>query len=195
MPWNTTASLKGSLVGSSSVTRPFDGLEGSSQRFQRGFGRAGSRFSSASPLARRGLPRDLFSHESLSNLSLGDFGEFHDNDLEDLHREGRLGDSVEHLQEEAVDSQLSIASLDNNDKNFLDFLQKRVPRSAAGDEAVTFSELLPPSSTSRPVATQALLHVLTLATKNVIQVSQGRRCGGAPYIIEDLDEIRLIIKY
>lgn len=193
MPWNTTASLKGSLVGSSSVTRPFDGLEGSSQRFHRGFGRARSRFSSASPLAKRGLSRDLFSHESLSNLSLGDFGEFHDNDLEDLQR--RLGDSVEHLQEDAVDSQLSIASLDNNDKNFLDFLQKRLPRSAAGDEAVTFSELLPPSSTSRPVATQALLHVLTLATKNVIQVSQGRPCGRGPYIIEDLDEIRLIVKY
>ncbi|EED15426.1 Rad21/Rec8 N terminal domain protein [Talaromyces stipitatus ATCC 10500] len=199
MPWNITASLQGSVAGSSSVPRPFNGYDSSSRRY-RGFGRPGSRFSSASPLARRGLPRDLFGRDSLSSLSLRDFGEFHDDDdLGDFpHATGSDG-FAESSNNNAFESQVTLASLDNNDRNFLDYLQTRVQgtkvgRDSPGIQKISFSELLPPTSTSRAVATQALLHVLTLATKNVIQVSQGKRCRGAPYAIDDLHEIRLSIR-
>lgn len=195
MPWNITASLQGSVVGSSSVPRPFDAYDLSSRPYNRGLGRPGSRFSSASPLARRGLPQNLFGHDSLSSLSLRDFGEFHDDDLGDiLHGAG--SDGFAEANDNAFESQITLASLDNNDRNFLDFLQTRVQNSrtdkrSPGVQKIAFSELLPQASTSRAVATQALLQVLTLATKDVIQISQGKRCQGAPYVIDDLDEIRL----
>lgn len=195
MPWNITASLQGSVAGSSSVPRPFDAYDLSSRRHNRGLGRPGSRFSSASPLARRGLPQNLFGHDSLSSLSLRDFGEFQDDDLGDfLHGAG--SDGIAEPNDNAFESQITLASLDNNDRNFLDFLQTRVQSSKddKGSQKIAFSELLPPASTSRAVATQALLHVLTLATKDVIQVSQGKRCQGPPYVIDDLDEIRLSIR-
>jgi meiotic recombination protein REC8 len=161
-------------------------------------GRPGSRFSSASPLARRGLPQDRFGHDILSSLSLRDFGEFNDDDLDDFIH-GVDSDGYAEPNDNAFESQITLASLDNNDRNFLDFLQTHMQSSKAGQELsgvqqIAFSELLPPAFTSRAVATQALLHVLTLATKDVIQVSQGRRCRGAPYVIEDLDEIRMKIR-
>lgn len=194
MPWNITASLQGSVAGSSSVPRPFDSYDLSSRRYQRGLGKPGSRFSSASPLARRGLPQNLFGHDSLSSLSLRDFGDVHDDDLGDFIGAG--SDGFAEPNDNALESQVTLASLDNNDRNFLDFLQTRVQCSkteqgSPGVQKIAFSELLPPVSTSRAVATQALLHVLTLATKDLIQVSQAKRCRGAPYVIEDLDDIRL----
>lgn len=198
MPWNITASLQGSVAGSSSVPRPFDSFDLSSRRYNRGLGRPGSRFSSASPLARRGLPQNLFGHDSLSSLSLRDFGDFHDDDLGGFLY-GTGSDGFAEPNDNAFESQITLASLDNNDRNFLDFLQTRVQNSKAGKgspgiQKIAFSELLPPASTSRAVATQALLHVLTLATKDVIHVSQGKLSKGVPYIIEDLDEIRLSIR-
>lgn len=198
MPWNVTASLQGSVAGSSSVSRPFEGFDLSSRRYSRGLGRPGSRFSSASPLARRGLPQDLFGHDSLSSLSLRDFGDFHDDDIGHLLH-GAGSDGFAEPNDNAFESQITLASLDNNDRNFLTFLKIRVQNSKVGKgspgiQKIAFSELLPATSTSRAVATQALLHVLTLATKDVVQVSQGKRCKGAPYFIEDLDEIRLSIR-
>ncbi|GAM37642.1 Arg5,6 homolog [Talaromyces pinophilus] len=198
MPWNFTVSLQGSVAGSSSVPRPFDAYDLSSRRYNRGLGRPGSRFSSASPLARRGLPQNLFGHDSLSSLSLRDFGEFQDDDLGDfLHGAG--SDGIAEANDNGFESQVTLASLENNDRNFLDFLQTRVQSSKAdkgspGIQKIAFSELLPQASTSRAVATQALLHVLTLATKDVIRVSQGKCCQGAPYVIDDLAEIRLSVK-
>jgi hypothetical protein len=194
MPWNITTSLQGSVAGSSSVPRPFHSYDPSSRRYQRGLGKPVSRFSSASPLARRGLPQNLFGHDSLSSLSLRDFGDFHDDDLGDFIEAG--SDGFAEPNDNALESQVTLASLDNNDRNFLDFLQTRVQGSkteqgSPGIQKIAFSELLPLVSTSRAVATQALLHVLALATNDLIQVSQGKRCQGAPYVIEDLDEIRL----
>lgn len=198
MPWNITASLQGSIAGSSSVPHAFDGYDLSSRRYNHALGRSVSRFSSASPLARRGLPQNLLGHDSLSSLSLRDFGEFPDNDLGDLLREDGTGGFLE-PNDDVFESQITLASLDNNDRNFLGFLQTRVQGSkteerSRGIQGIAFYELLPHTSTSRSVATQALLHVLTLATKGVIRVSQGKRCRGAPYVIEDLEEIRLQIK-
>jgi hypothetical protein len=145
------------------------------------------------------LPQDLFGHDSLSSLSLGDFGEFHDDgpggfiDEDNAAEQGGIS---------KFESQLTVSSLDDTDKNFIDFLRVRVQNAQLSQDGmesprsqkITFSKLLPPKFTSRTVATQALMHVLTLATKNVIQVSQSKRCQGPAYIIDDLDEIRLQIR-
>lgn len=182
MPWNITASLQGSVAGSSSVSRTYYG----------GLNRRGSRFPSASPLAGRGLPLDLFGHDSLSSLSLKDFGEFHDDYAGDFIDEGNF---AEHAQRSQFESQATVSSLDDTDRNFLDFIKTGTQNARLGKNGnIAFSTLLPPESTSRVVATQALLHVLTLATKDAIQVSQNKRCAGPPYAIDDLDEIRLEIR-
>ncbi|OKL62519.1 hypothetical protein UA08_02925 [Talaromyces atroroseus] len=189
MPWNITASLQGSVAGSSSVSRYYYG----------GLGRRGSRFPSASPLAGRGLPQDLFGHDSLSSLSLRDFGGFHDDGSGGFMDEDQ---SAQHAELSKFESQLTVSSLDDTDRNFVDFLKVRVQHARLaqdGEESsqsqkMAFSKLLPPKLTSRAVATQALMHVLTLASKSIIQVSQSKRCQGPAYVIDDLDEIRLVIR-
>lgn len=189
MPWNITASLQGSVAGSSTVSRHYYG----------GLGRPGSRFPSASPLAGRSLRRDIFGHDSLSSLSLKDFGDFHDDELDGFVGEGTSEAPAERSK---FESQLTVSSLDDTDRNFLDFLHARAQSVKASGEGVgspgsrkiAFSQLLPPDSTSRAVATQALMHVLTLATKDMLQVSQSKRCRGPAYVIDDLDEIRLRIR-
>lgn len=183
MPWNITASLQGSIAGSSNYG---------------GLGKRGSRFPSASPLAGRGLPRDLFGHGSLSSLSLKDFGEFNNDDLGGFIDEG---DNDEHAGRSKFESQATVSSLDDTDKNFLDFLKTGAQSTELSQGSMTsprsskiaFSKLLPPESTSRTVATQALMHVLILATKDVLRVSQVKRCHGPPNVIDDLDDIRLKI--
>jgi meiotic recombination protein REC8 len=180
MPWNITASIQSSRqrqrVGSVS--------EMSSQGHK---GR--SRLTNASPLA--GL--SYLSGQDQLNLELGDFGE----DL-DLTRylEGELATDREHISSLSPAKRSAIervkATLDRESLNFIDFMKSKMgvlSNNKAGNTSqspqrnlsspvagrvrqTTFASILPPESTTRAVATQALMNVLTLATKGVLHVHQ-----------------------
>lgn len=100
----------------------------------------------------------------------------------------------------AAESQWLAATLDQESANFLDFVKNKIGEAgeenmntptAAGTEGghhdddnddcaaiptafveISFSTLLPSAANSRIVATQALLHTLTLATKGALHVRQ-----------------------
>lgn len=179
MPWNITSvksSLRAHRFGSVS--------ELSSQK-----GR--SRLPSASPLAGRGYLGDPV------NMDL-DFGD----DL-DLTRylEGELAtdrgniSSISPSKRSALEN--AKATLDRESLNFMEFLKSKMgladqtssPRSGLASPViprlgrVTFTTLMPPESVTRAVATQALVNVLTLATKGVLRVHQDQNSvkGGSGY--------------
>jgi len=89
----------------------------------------------------------------------------------------------------AAQSQWIAAALDTEAHNFLAFLRadinaKIVAAEGAADrleevevETVTFQGLLPPEQYSKVVAAQGLLHVLSLATKGLIEVKQEEAFG------------------
>lgn len=168
MPWNITSvksSLRAHRFGSVS--------ELSSQK-----GR--SRLPSASPLAGRGYLTDPVNMD----LDLGD-------DL-DLTRylEGELATDRGNISSISPGKRSALehaqATLDRESLNFMEFLKSKMgladqassPRSDLESPViprlgrVTFATLMPPESVTRAVATQALVNVLTLATKGVLRVHQ-----------------------
>lgn len=244
MPWNLTASIRGSRQGSSiSLSHAFGSLGEFSSRGRplsaigAGSRRPGSRLTSASPLAGRGLGLDpAAGHDALSSLSIpGNEGDdldiLGDFDL-NMYLEGELdadrraaaaaaaatagaGETQDSFQifgpaaavdtQTAAQSQWLAATLDQESRNFLEFVQNRIealPAAATGPgtpvtkrrgeaeaddidgqhqdtspestKEVSFSALLPPESNTRVVATQGLMHVLTLATKGILAVRQER---------------------
>ncbi|KAH8705629.1 hypothetical protein BGW36DRAFT_457046 [Talaromyces proteolyticus] len=209
MPWNITASLQGSVAGSSSIGRPLNSFDRSSRRHFERSGRLNGRFPSASPLARRSLHQDLLGRDSLPGLSLDDFGSLYDDDLNAYMEQGILSWRPEtwHGTEgsSAIDAHATISSLGHDDRNFLEFLEIRmqaVEYESGENEGRTgtpllkessFSQLFPTESTSCLVATQALMHVLTLATKDVIKVSQSYGAHHMLSNIEDMGEIYVTI--
>ncbi|KXG54315.1 uncharacterized protein PGRI_074590 [Penicillium griseofulvum] len=179
MPWNITASIQSSRqrhrVGSVS--------ELSSQGRK-----ARSRLTSASPLAGRSY---LEGQDRLSAELLGEFGD----DL-DLTRylEGELATDREKISSLSPSKRSALehakSTLDRESLNFIEFMKNKIG-TANGEVGTTqspninmsspvrarlgqtkFASLLPPESTTRAVATQALMNVLTLATKGVLHVHQ-----------------------
>lgn len=206
MPWNITASLQGSVAGSSSIPRPFDSFDRSSRRHFGRSNRLPGRLANLSPLAGRGLRQDLAGYDRLSSLSLDDFGDLNDSDIGAYLGEDIPLDDADLFRDaegpDAAETQETVSSLGHADRNFFDFLESQAQAvkpdrdQAAGTmplQKMSFSSIFPVKSTSRSVATQALMHVLTLATKNVIRVSQRRATQGLPYSIEDLGEIYLAV--
>jgi meiotic recombination protein REC8 len=173
MPWNITASIK-----SSHRPHRFGSVSELSSQGRK----ARSRLTSASPLASRYGGQDRLS------LDLGDFGD----DL-DLTRylEGELATDREGISSISPGKRSLLeqakASLDRESLNFFDFMKTKMgveksaqsPRSndspwtvSANGGRTTFATLMPPESTTRAVATQALMNVLTLATKGLLRVYQ-----------------------
>ncbi|KAJ5194373.1 hypothetical protein N7491_001711 [Penicillium cf. griseofulvum] len=180
MPWNITASIQSSRqrhrVGSVS--------ELSSQGRK-----ARSRLTSASPLAGRSY---LEGQDRLSVELLGEFGD----DL-DLTRylEGELATDRENVSSLSPSKRSALehakSTLDRESLNFIEFMKTKIGTANYGEVGnaqspysnvsspvrarlgqTTFASLLPPGSTTRAVATQALMNVLTLATKGVLHVHQ-----------------------
>jgi meiotic recombination protein REC8 len=176
MPWNITASIK-----SSHRVRRFGSASEMSSQGRKGH----SRLTSASPLAGRGY----LGHDILSAELLGEFGD----DL-DLTRylESELAPDREHISSLPPGKRSALEhakeSFDQESLNFFDFIKSKMgnddqvgqsPRAklspgTAGDGRTTFAALMPPESTTRAVATQALMNVLTLATKGLLHVHQDR---------------------
>lgn len=78
------------------------------------------------------------------------------------------------------------STLDHEGQNFLAFVEAKIAAiPAPGDEeedelagdaqpkpSITFAEMLPPDQNTKVVASQALYHILALATKNLLNVQQ-----------------------
>lgn len=180
-----------------------------------GLGRPRSRLTSASPLAGRGFPFDMENLGSLGNEGgLGDF----DLDLylqseldPDRHTVSAEGSGAVSMHHAAGTSHLAFmqkkmhtANLDQESLNFLEFLNTKAGNvnagpadeherdpvaEVAGSSETAFSTLLPPKETSRAVATNALMHVLTLATKGFLTVRQD------PYIDESTEKYGAKYRY
>lgn len=159
-------------------------------------GRHGSRFTSASPLlGRRGtLPRysslELPEQLKLATDEVGremfDDGELQpgSNDLTDDPEFQLYGPAATVDTQTAAQSQWVTAALDVESQNFLTFLRaemdaKITAAEQAGEQLedknmqmVTFEGLLPLEQHSKIVAAQGLLHVLSLATKGLVEVRQ-----------------------
>lgn len=164
--------------------------------------RRGSRLITPSPLQGRGLPLPL--SQRISILSTPDRERLATSGAM-AEDEEMLGGELPALKDEsedfqlygpaaAVDTQTAAqnqwinAALDSESRNFLDFLDAQIQAQASfgGEEqeegerprpTATFGRLLPPGEHSRMVAAQAFLHVLTLASKNLVTVRQDEGFG------------------
>jgi meiotic recombination protein REC8, fungi type len=166
--------------------------------------RRGSRLTTASPLQGRGPPLPLSQRISILSTpdraglttsgALGEDDEMLGGELPPLAGDDSEGFQLYGPAAAAVDTQTAAqsqwiaAALDSESRNFLDFLdaqiQAQAPVAAEEDEAggtprptATFEGLLPPGEHTRVVAAQAFLHVLTLASKNLVSVEQEEGFG------------------
>ena len=144
-----------------------------------------------SRLDRRSL-LSIFGNESDDLDTLGDFtldsyyGEEHIDDVVGAEPESRSNQALQSVGPNAMDPkavaafQLRVSTLDQDSKNFLEFVNNGVrslsseqaPAAAISNNEITFSRLLPPETTSRAVATQGLMHILTLTTRDILTVRQ-----------------------
>lgn len=200
MPWNISASRHSSArPGSGLILRLSSSVGGLAGGLELGppssFGRPGSRFTSASPLLGKGLsiPR-LGSQEILDSSQLtsneGEYGDLDaklgidaDPDFE-LYGRSALIDT-----QTAAQSRSIAATLENEAYNFLLYVNTKIESRGEGQQAaeeddegmtqekITFAELLPPAQNSKIVGAQGLLHVLTLATKGLLEVYQAEPFG------------------
>ncbi len=72
----------------------------------------------------------------------------------------------------AAESQWVRQALETEAENFLTFVQTQVQQQATAEGGISFDTLLPPTQHSRVVATQAFMHVLSLASRGFLQVQQ-----------------------
>ncbi|QDS70385.1 hypothetical protein FKW77_009222 [Venturia effusa] len=193
MPWNILSSIRGSSVNNRAQT----GNPGISGSAAGSLSRRGSRMVSASPLVGRGRPSPLLA-EDLDNAdptsdagllhSMGAVDFFDDEEFE------RFGPGAAVDTQTAALSEWQDAALDRESGNFFEFVENALmekrgvaagTRDEVGDDddvgesggEVGFEELLRPEVNSVVVAAQGLLHVLTLATKNLIRVEQEVQYG------------------
>ena len=152
--------------------------------------RRGSRLTSASPLVGRG------QHERYSSLELpmpedGDVLPT-GRDFSALGADGDFqlyGPAAGVSTQTAGESQWVRAALDAESNNFLEFVKAQVAETLgdleedelAGEpdqgRSISFEGLLPPTQHTKIVAAQALLHVLALATKGLMDVQQDEGYG------------------
>ncbi|KAF2762438.1 hypothetical protein EJ05DRAFT_1798 [Pseudovirgaria hyperparasitica] len=189
MPWNITASIRGSSVARgidlgfpASAGLSIGGVSGSNNR---------QRLVSASPLQGRGSG-------ALGPLS--QYLEAGDDNAMPFESEpyDSASGGVQNLEPIAADaadapyvteSQQLRDALDREGQNFLEFIEQGIREKAAGnaeedmvhdddhEDEITFEKLLPTHANNRLVAANAFLHVLSLATKNLIYVRQSEAYG------------------
>ena len=182
------ASSIGGLPTSAGPPSSFPGIGGA---VPSSLDRRASRIPSASPLDNRGRERysslELPTHEDDDEL-LGDRLNPIDQALDDFQLYGPAA-AVD--TQTAMQSQWIKATLDQEAHNFLEFVKAEisiVPAPTDEDEdelsgdgqpkvSVQLQQLLPPARHTRVVASQALHHILALASKNLINVKQTQAFG------------------
>ncbi|OAP56748.1 hypothetical protein AYL99_08860 [Fonsecaea erecta] len=194
LPWNLSGSRQSSaqppgsgLISrlTSSIGGPYGGIELGPPSVR------GRRLTSASPLFGRGLAslsrRNSQGPFDASRVTSNE-DDFADLDAQlgaDIDPEFELyGPSVNVDTQTAAQSQWVATTLENEAYNFLSFVNTKIQEKAeqqdvTGEEGtagqattITLDELLPPTQNSQIVGAQALLHVLALATKGLLEVYQ-----------------------
>lgn len=186
MPWNS-ASVRVSSVRPSGAIFSAGGFQTSS--VAGGLSRRGSRMPTASPLLGRGRVSPQVQEFDDCHIPLDDTGD------QGAHPHPTIEEEFEAFGLAAgVDTQTAGTAawvrqaLNSESGNFLGFVeagirradQNRDAESDADEEprgSVEFETLLPPASNTRIVAAQGLLHVLALATKNILHVEQEQAFG------------------
>ena len=201
MPWNISASVRGSRQGSLAQGRGFPSSAGGFPTSAAGpsnlpsaqagiagaFDRRASRITSASPLVGRGPERhgDIElpqHHDDDDEALLG--GRASSDDHQAMDDFQLYGPAAGVDTQTAAQSQWMKATLNQESGNFLEFIRAEIEervRSAQQESAdvagisrtsIAFDEILPPEQHSATVAAQGFHHVLTLATKGLIDVEQ-----------------------
>jgi meiotic recombination protein REC8 len=170
MPWNT-ASFRGSSVGRGSVL----GAPPASATRAPGSGRrslAPLRLLSTSPV----VPGSIDRH----SVTLGDeaFQLVHDADLDDSGAVPANAPGLQHSWQTTDGSQLR----ETDEIQFLAFVEAGVEKKQLDERHtavryIDFEELLDPVGSNRAVAAQALIHVLSLATRASLIVEQAEHFG------------------
>ncbi|ETI23126.1 hypothetical protein G647_04923 [Cladophialophora carrionii CBS 160.54] len=206
MPWNLSlgGSRQSSIrpPGSGLIPRLSSSVGGLPGGLELGplptLSRRGSRLTSASPLFGRGVP--LLSRHS--SQGPGEASRLTSNEDEFADLDAQLGAGLDPDFElygpsatvdtqTAAQSQWVAATLENEAYNFLAFVNTKVQEKAGlthnrvaaeeipetQEEDITLDELLPPTQNSAIVGAQALLHVLALATKGLLEVYQADHFG------------------
>lgn len=168
LPWNTPsvqASVRSRSVTGSMILGLPESLH--SRRH---------RTASVSPLLRRGtstLGIDPLQEEDATPMDIDPADEFE-----------RYGPSTFVDTQTAEQSQWLRAVLDAESKKFLSFVDQGIQRKNGAPtnpqvvhDSILFEELLPPTQNRRVVAAQGFLHVLSLATKNLLAVHQHGHLG------------------
>lgn len=204
-PWNVSASAIGSRQGSLARGRGFTGSVGGFPTSAAGasslpgmggmqpssLDRRASRITSASPLVGRSRERysslELPTHEDDDELLGGQII----TDDQALDNFQLYGPAAKVDTQTAAQSQWVKATLDQEANNFLEFVKaeiEAIPSPADDDKdelsgevlskrSVFFETLLPPTQHTKIVAAQALHHVLALASRDLINVSQAVAWG------------------
>ena len=186
MPWHMSGSRQGSAPALRSTgfgVNSSAGGTGGMQLGPRTLSRRGSRLTSASPLVGKGIPR-LPSLDIQDATGLGSEENF---DLNDLSLQPRSDDFELYGPSAMVDTQTAAKSqwvkdtLEDEAHNFLEFLETQIKERGeeiSGEEdeepvkSITMDSLLPPAENTKVVGAQALLHILSLTTKGLIEVEQ-----------------------
>lgn len=169
MPWNMSASAR----SSSAIPRSRRiGMTGSADH-----GRHGSRLVSASPLHGRGqsIPFDLNNLTSDADFAGDGFG-----------LPGLSSDFPEVAALPNTDSQLpKVLSIEG--ENFITYIREKMKEKrdreqietgvATDAEEITFEELLPPAENTKMVACHGLMMVLTLGTRDMLDIQQSEHLG------------------
>jgi hypothetical protein len=175
MPWNITASFRGS-----SVARQPPGSIAATGPRRRGV--------SASPLTGRARPSHLQPTISAAEAGEGfTSDQAFPGDLGGPDEFELYGPAAEVDTQSAAQHSWQRDILDQESSNFRDFLEHAIEGRRNSMEqgelpmedydSIYFENLLPPSANSRIVAAQALLHVLSLASKNIVTATQPEAYG------------------
>jgi meiotic recombination protein REC8, fungi type len=181
MPWNQSAGSRRPTALFSGVNQPTSASMGGPLD---AVARRRSRLTSASPLMGRGVMAGDLDDFQLGGSQI-DIGMTAGDDFE------LFGPAAGVDTQTAAQSQWQRAVLDSESDHFLEFVQAGIKEmnearatALVGDEedetsqgTIDFDTLLPPNSHTSIVAAQALLHVLTLATRNLLSVGQEEAYG------------------
>ncbi|KAF1808775.1 hypothetical protein P152DRAFT_517272 [Eremomyces bilateralis CBS 781.70] len=173
MPWNVTASVRGSSAHRlSSIARIASSIKGLTSLGTTGAHPDIRRRDTESPLVGRGT--SLANQQIFQLGGTGFSSDFVGHDDFALGADELSEGEQERLQLQ-TESQVQRAALDRESDNFLTFIQAGVDAKQEIEddvEHVTFEELLPPETTSRMIAAQGLFHVLALGSKNMVRAEQ-----------------------
>ncbi|KIX93747.1 uncharacterized protein Z520_10653 [Fonsecaea multimorphosa CBS 102226] len=196
LPWNISGSRQSSAqpMGSGIISRLGSSIGGLHGGMELGPPSALSRrLTSASPLFGRGLA-SLSRHSSQGPFDTSrvtsnedDFADLDARLGGDIDPDFELGGPFVNVDTQtAAQSQWVAATLDTEADNFLSFVNTKIQEKAEeqgvieeGENAgqarkIMLDELLPPSQHSQIVGAQALLHILALTTKGLLEVYQAR---------------------